>query len=521
VIRRYINNSTDKSKEYIMAFVPSPYQQAIFDAVTNPSLGSIIVDAKAGSGKTTTIIEAAKLMKGDIFLGAFNKKMADELFLRCKGMFNVKAGTFHSAGYQAIRKVMPNIGSPTNKVFGIVKALNDNSHKDDDFDKQAFQIARIVSMAKQRGIGAIIPDKLDVWENMILTFGLDENLPERFDDRSEMNYLIKFCQEVLNYDFNHSEIIDFDDMIYLPLKMNLEMPQYDWVMIDEAQDTNPSRRELAKRMLKPTGRMLAVGDPYQAIYGFTGADNDALDQIRDDFNAITLPLSVTYRCPKKVVALAQNYVTGIEAHESAPEGELDSVLYHSLADTVQPGEVILSRYNKYLVNLCFKFIRQGKGAKIEGREVGANLISLAKKWRTKDFDQLSMHIREWTKKEIERAKKKGVERTDFITDRAETLNVLIDRAKELKLKDKDALIEMIEGLFVDDLNGHKNKVLLCSVHRAKGLEWDTVYLLGRDEIMGKQCSMQWQTDQERNLVYVGVTRAKKRYVDVTQVPKKV
>ena len=504
-----------------MAFVPSPYQQAIFDAVRDPSLGSIIVDAKAGSGKTTTIIEAAKLMKGDIFLGAFNKKMADELFLRCKGMFNVKAGTFHSAGFQAIRKVMPNIGSPTNKIFGLVKDLNDNSHKDDDFDKQAFQIARIVSMAKQRGIGAIIPDDVAVWENMILTFGLDEQLPERFDDRSEMKYLIKFCQEVLNYDFNHSETIDFDDMIYLPLKMNLEMPQYDWVMIDEAQDTNPVRRELAKRMLKPTGRMLAVGDPYQAIYGFTGADNDALDQIRDQFNAITLPLSVTYRCPKKVVALAQTYVSGIEAHESTAEGELDSILYYNLPDMVKPGEVILSRYNKYLVNLCFKFIRQGKAAKIEGREIGANLISLAKKWRTKDFEQLKLHIREWTKKEIDRAKKKGVERTDFITDRAETLTILIDRAKELKLKDKDALIEMIEGLFVDDLNGHKNKVLLCSVHRAKGLEWDTVYMLGRNEIMGKQCSMQWQTDQERNLVYVGVTRAKKRYVDVTQVPKKV
>lgn len=504
-----------------MAFVPSPYQQAIFDAVRDPSLGSIIVDAKAGSGKTTTIIEAAKLMSGTIFLGAFNKKMADELFARCKGMYSVKAGTFHSAGYQAIRKVMPNIGSPTNKVFGIVKDLNDNGHKDDDFDKQAFQIARIVSMAKQRGVGAIIPDNEVVWENMILTFGLDEGLPERFDDREEMKYLIKFCQEVLNYDFNNSEVIDFDDMIYLPLKMNLEMPQYDWVMIDEAQDTNPSRRELAKRMLKPNGRLLAVGDPYQAIYGFTGADNDALDQIRDDFNAITLPLSVTYRCPKKVVALAQNYVSGIEAHESAPEGELDSILYYNLPDMVKPGEVILSRYNKYLVNLCFKFIRQGKAAKIEGREIGANLISLAKKWRTKDFEQLKMHIREWTKKEIERAKKKGVERTDFITDRAETLTILIDRAKELKLKDKDALIEMIEGLFVDDLNGHKNKVLLCSVHRAKGLEWDTVYLLGRNEIMGKQCNMQWKTDQERNLVYVGVTRAKKRYVDVTQVPKKV
>jgi superfamily I DNA/RNA helicase len=222
-----------------------------------------------------------------------------------------------------------------------------------------------------------------------------------------------------------------------------------------------------------------------------------------------------------VVALAQTYVSGIEAHESAPEGELDSILYYNLPDMVKPGEVILSRYNKYLVNLCFKFIRQGKAAKIEGREIGANLISLAKKWRTKDFETLKMHIREWTKKEIDRAKKKGVERTDFISDRAETLTVLIERAQELKLKDKDALIEMIEGLFVDDLNGHKNKILLCSVHRAKGLEWDTVYMLGRNEIMGKQCKMDWQTDQERNLVYVGVTRAKKRYVDVTQVPKKV
>lgn len=504
-----------------MTFVPSAYQQAIFDAVKDPNVGSIIVDAKAGSGKTTTIIEAAKLMKGDIFLGAFNKKMADELFLRCKGMFNVKAATFHSAGFQAIRKVMPNIGSPTNKIFSIAKQLNDKNHNDDDFDKQAFQIARIVSMAKQRGIGAIIPDTEIVWEDMILTFGLDESLPERFDERPEMKYLINFCQEVLDYDFNNSEVIDFDDMIYLPLKMNLEMPQYDWVMIDEAQDTNPARRELAKRMLKPNGRLLAVGDPHQAIYGFTGADNDALDQIRDQFDAITLPLSVTYRCPKKVVSLAQRYVTGIEAHESAPEGELDSILYYNLPDMVKPGEVILSRYNKYLVNLCFKFIRQGKAAKIEGREIGANLISLAKKWRTKDFDQLKIHIREWTKKEIERAKKKGVERTEFITDRAETLTILIDRAKEMKLKDKDDLIDMIDNLFVDDMNGHKNKVLLCSVHRAKGLEWDTVYLLGRNEIMGKQCKMQWQTDQERNLVYVGVTRAKKRLVDVTQVPKKV
>ena len=83
-------------------------------------------------------------------------------------------------------------------------------------------------------------------------------------------------------------------MIYMPIKENLGFEQFDWVFIDEAQDTNNVRRELACRLLKKDGRLVAVGDTYQAIYGFTGADSDSIEQIREEFNCNIFPFFMSY-----------------------------------------------------------------------------------------------------------------------------------------------------------------------------------------------------------------------------------
>ena len=137
-----------------------------------------------------------------------------------------------------------------------------------------------------------------------------------------MDQVIAMSKVVLNKSNQNLEIIDYDDMVYLPLQRDLRMLQNDWVLIDEAQDTNPTRRALAKNMLKPGGRLVAVGDPHQAIFGFTGADNDSLNIIEQEFQCARMPLTVTYRCPKAVVQHARNWVSHITAHDSAPEGEL-------------------------------------------------------------------------------------------------------------------------------------------------------------------------------------------------------
>lgn len=499
-----------------MTFKPSIQQQNLFTAVQDANRGSIIVDAKAGSGKTTSVIEATRYMNGSIFLGAYNAKMAKELKERCAGMGNVKAATFHSAGYQALRRAFPRVGSPDDKKVPNIIAAYMNEKGRADLADVARPLAEIVSMAKQRGIGALpqFPNEAPIWLDMIDHFALDQNLPDDYDVAS----LVPLAQEILRRSNDQTFIIDFDDMVYLPLKLNLRMWANDWVLIDEAQDTNPTRRALARKMLKRGGRLIAVGDPNQAIYGFSGADNDALDQIRRDFDAETLPLSVTYRCPKTVVDLARQYVAGIEAHEDNADGQVVPLDYKDLVAQVRPGDAILCRYNKYLVNLAFKLIRYGIPARIEGRAIGAGLVALASKWKVKDLDSLRGRVEGWMKRECKKAKDKGDDTKAMqIEDRGETLIVLIERAEENGIHNVAGLRKMIEDLFDDRVVQQKDMVTLCSVHRSKGLEWKRVFLLGREELMGRECRQYWQTQQEQNLVYVGITRAQDTLYDVYNV----
>lgn len=505
-------------------FTPSPQQAAIYAKVEDRTAGNLIVEAVAGAGKTTTLVGACDRMQGSVFLGAYNTKMAKELRERTSHLQNVKAGTFHSAGMNALRRAITIKGDPDpKKVAKLADAYIQNKGRM-DLDCIKSTAVAAVGMAKQRGIGPIFADRDEVWLDMIEHFGLDEDLPEDIEGRDWEKLLlqsIKFARVLLrmsNEQAKEEGVIDFDDMIFLPLVWNLRMWGNDWVLIDEAQDTNPTRRALAKKMLRPGGRLIAVGDPRQAIYGFSGADNDALAQIRQQFNAETLPLTVTYRCPKNVVAVAQEFVSHIEAHETAPDGEFGTIEFKDLIDALQPGDAVLCRYNKYLVNFCFRLIRMGKPARIEGRAIGAGLIALCSKWKSKTTEALATRVTSWMQREVKKAEAKGNDsKADQIRDRAETLLVLIERGMEQGIRDVAALKTMIEGLFDDRVVDSKTMITLCSVHRSKGLEFPRVFILGLYELMGRECRHAWQTEQEVNLQYVAATRAQSLLVDVTGV----
>lgn len=502
-------------------FTPSPQQQAFLEAVKDPEGGNLILEAVAGAGKTSTLIKAMKLMSGSVFAGAYNSKMAKELKERTSGMPNVRAGTFHSAGMNALRRAIKIKGDPDSKK---VRKLIDEwvvEKGRQDLTGIADTVAGIVSMAKQRGIGAIpdFPDVDQTWLDMIEHFGLDADLPEGYEDR--MDIVIKLSRLILrrsNHVAREQGVIDFDDMVYLPLLWNLRMWQNDWVLVDEAQDTNPTRRALARKMLRPGGRLIAVGDPHQAIYGFSGADNDALAQIGRDFGAEWMPLTVTYRCPKQVVNVAREFVSHITAADTAPEGFYAEQPFEALIDQLRPGDAVLCRYNKYLVNLCFKLIREGKSARIEGRAIGANLIALVNKWKASNLEKIAERVVAWKEREVAKAEaKKQDAKADQIRDRAETVLVLIERAMEQGATTKADLIKMISDLFDDRVVENKRMITLCSVHRSKGLEWPRVFVLGLNELMGRECRQQWQTEQEVNLQYVAVTRSQELLVNVTGV----
>jgi DNA helicase-2/ATP-dependent DNA helicase PcrA len=492
-------------------FQPSPQQIAVFDFVEKGK-GNAIVEAVAGAGKTTTIVEATKRMNGRVFLGAYNKKMGDELKERVRGMKDIYAATFHSFGFNALRFAFGKrfqLKVERNKVAAIIAVRAEN---DPDITPYATAIAKTVSMAKQRGFGPLVSVEDDnAWAEMCSKFDLDSDLPEECTTEQ----LVAYSKWALSQSNANLDVIDFDDMVYLPLQKNLRTLTHEWVLIDEAQDTNPTRRALARKMLTPSGRLIAVGDPMQAIFGFTGADNDSLDQIAAQFKAIRLPLTITYRCPKAVVRHAQTWVSHIQSGDSAPEGAVLNQSYDDMMSSAVAGDAILCRVNKPLVAACFAFIRAGKGAKIEGREVGDALVKLATKWRIKTIDVLRDRLDSYLSKQSAKfIAKKQEDKADRLTDQVETLFAIIDRAESQQMRTITELVTVIESLFADDVSS-KGLIVLSSVHKSKGLEWNKVYLLGRESYMPSKFAKQdWQKDQERNLIYVAVTRAQSTLVEV-------
>jgi DNA helicase-2/ATP-dependent DNA helicase PcrA len=515
-----LNNATAAT---FTKFNPSPAQQDYFDWVVD-GRGNAILEAVAGAGKTTTILNGVVRMEGRIWLGVYNKKMADELKGKVARNADLRdrrglyISTFHSAGYSALRFAFSKMNAlqvDDKKVKKIVKRMAGTS---EELFAMAGAIPAIISMAKNRGIGPVVPDTDKNWTDMLYTYDLTNALPAEYD----MNLLLDACREVLAISNADLSTVDFDDMVYLPLQRKLRMLQHEWVIVDEAQDTNPTRRAMAAALLAPGGRFIAVGDPRQAIFGFTGADNDSLEQLRDAFDAITLPLTVTFRCPKAVVEVARTVVSHITAHESAPEG-----IHRVINEEQFPTEVsrwdrhdysdiaILCRVNAPLVAMCFGLIRQDIPAKIEGRNIGEGLINLCQKWKVSTISQLQERLEAYYVRENKKAlKRDDSNRLSMLEDEKETMKVLIANTQAKGGRNVHNLVTVIRNLFDDDVSG-KGTVTLCSAHRSKGMEWKTVYIYGRNKYMPHhRASKTWEIEQEKNLIYVAVTRAMNELIDI-------
>lgn len=497
-------------------------QQQIIVNVAQAGQHHINVIARAGCGKTTTLIEVARVLRGNVFFGAYNKAIAEEIKnkVETERMTHVTASTLHAAGFKAWRKVAPGVKVDDKKVGQIIDGMA--MAEPEAAERYRGFAIKAVSMAKQRAFGILCPlDDPREWYNMVEHFGLDECLPE--DTTIEDGVL--FAVRVLKASIaQNKQVIDFDDMLHAPLYHKARFWQYDFVLLDEAQDTNPARRALALAMLKqPTGRLIAVGDPAQAIYGFTGADSDSMDLIKAQLNSIELPLNVTYRCPKAVVAQANRYVADLQAHSSAPEGAFRELNLRAeteqevdfYGDNPSPEDVVLCRNTAPIVKLAYALIRRKVGCRIEGRDIGTGLIALARKWKVRGLNALATQVEKYRDREMQKWQAKGeTMKVEQVEDKCGTLLLLIEQVQEQGQNTVEALAAYIMELFGDTRPGETPKVLtLSTVHKSKGREWPRVYLLGQEKFMPSRYARQeWQLEQEHNLIYVAYTRAKAELV---------
>jgi superfamily I DNA/RNA helicase len=510
----------------------NPQQQALVSWALKGK-GSANLIARAGCGKTFTLMELVKVIPGCSFMGAYNKAIATELDSRLRKLGidwkKAKAATLHSAGYNAWRKIHPNVQIDGNKLDLILARLADEARQSEEYrqaevyDGATRFIKKAVSLAKQRALGYLHPiNDREQWFDLIEWFDLMDDLQEDYQIEECIGACVKVLQTSLAMD---TEVIDFDDMILAPLVHKARFWQYDWVLLDEAQDTNPARRALALKLLRPGGRFVAVGDPAQAIYGFTGADSDSMDQIRNRLGSTELPLNLTYRCPKAVVREAQRWVPDIQAHPDNPEGVVRRLQNydpraesHFETEPLLKSDAILCRNTKPLVEMAYSLLRRGVACHVEGKEIGQGLISLAQKWKIKSLSGLRTRLEDYEATEISKFLAKGKEaKAAAVEDKVETLLCLIDGLIAKGQKQVTDLVAFIQSLFGDSDEVSQDNVTLCTVHKSKGREWDRVFILGMNRYMpSPYAKSDWAQQQERNLQYVAVTRAKAEliYIEV-------
>lgn len=446
---------------------PTPEQTAAVQAATSTS-SNLIISAYAGAAKTTTLKLIAKaLPTTPILCVAFNKRIAEEMTKSLPS--NCVAKTLNSIGHSAwAQAIGKRLILETGKMYNIFKT---HAEADKDLWNLWGDISTAVSLAKAAGYipaGAVGGTSLISSEDFYDS--LEDAVPEALVD----DLLLTSIRQAW------TGTIDFNDQLYMPTLFSGVFPKPQLLLVDEAQDLSPLNHKMLERIYQK--RIIAVGDPFQAIYGFRGAAEESMALLAERFDMVPLKLSTTFRCARVITERARWRAPDINCPESAPTGlvqHLDSQSYSS----IPPGAAIICRKNAPLIRLAFKLVRAGRGPKFIGFDIGPGLVKILNRLGAASLsrDEALRALAKWHN---------GRKQSKTQIERYECLKIILEESSDLGFA-----IRRAESIFSAD-----GQILLMSGHRSKGLEFDTVYHLNPSDYHGGS--------QESNVRYVIETRAK-------------
>lgn len=511
----------------------------------------IIIYALAGTGKTFTLVEGVKYMRENSNLfsltippstqqleiwkqfgiepnssamcfAAFNVSVKDELIKRIGKNLRCDVTTMHSIGYRAIRHEFGltgvNVVLNTKKTDTLIAETCKSTihHINRTRPGYATALRQLIRLSKYSGYTQPTNKELS-----ILAAYYSISLSKYRES------LFNATRIILKSSLNQTSVVDFDDMPWMPVVLDLPLKQYDTLLLDEAQDLNYCQQNLALRSGK---RIIAVGDKHQAIYGFAGADTKSMDTLSEVLkptaydcslssdiyrkyshtgrDCISLPLTISYRCSQAVAKEASAIVPEFEAQPSNVEG---SVTYGNLSNP-KPGDMVLCRVNAPLIRTAFKLISNGIPSKIVGREMRASILAIVRSIDCQSVADLIRQIRKRKEEEVNYfSKQDPVPHTAILTtrDKYNCLTAICEQATSIF-----DVETTIETLFSD--KKQVDCVRLSSIHRAKGMEATNVYIIRPDLLPHPLAQSDWQVEQEMNLKYVAVTRAKENLIWVEE-----
>ena len=507
----------------------NPEQRRAAEAVRGP----VCILAGAGSGKTTTItrriawqVASGAVRSDQILAVTFTDKAAGEMRARLArlGVDGIEARTFHSAALSQLRRAK---GDGPGRILStkalLLRQIGNTLPPPYRF-RPAGDLATEVEWAKNRRLTPqIYRGSLNGHEPPIPD-DLMAGVFREYERRKEA-----------------SGAIDFEDLLELTVRLYEEdewalaalRERYAAFTVDEYQDVNLLQQSLLELWLGERDDVCAVGDDYQSIYGFTGASPEWLLGLARRYpQAAVVRLEENYRSTPQVLALANRLVPKLGGAEKSlratrqegpepdlrgfesPEDEGTFVLERVRALHAEgvPYEemAVLMRLNARSVDFEELFADARipfQGAALLSRDGARQLL---KGLRGAGFGSLAEEVRRV-------ATQQGL--VDPVPEKVGERELVrqADLARLCKLAEEfddgsQTVEQWVEWLRARFAHGSQGGVHLLTLHRAKGLEFDAVFLprVEEKELPCKQAlRVPGQLDEERRLLYVGITRARK------------
>lgn len=539
-----------------MNFKPSTYQQDILDFFLNNPQSNMLVNALAGSGKSTTACMLSEHSKTSDLYIAFNASVVEEFKKKIKNP-KTKVMTMHSLAYSImlynVEQESKDSGEKP-KGFGsqrskrTVSLDNFKPHKilDEEITKRygryiefakrvflkdnyvnLYNLCRLTltDMSSNKDVSRLIDDHV-----LFLYYG-DEGYSA--PDISEITSTLKILDTKSRQQFETQGVIDFTDMLWITFNKlkydNWEVPYwalYTNIYCDEVQDFSNIQLNFLKFIKRTKGRYVFIGDFHQAIYNFAGANAQAFNQIPKMFAPVeTFDLPICYRCAKSHLSrVNREYGIPILPCDNAPMGFVKTIDKNKISEYAKAGDMVISRKNKWIAEVVLDLARNGTPIFIEDKEMVEAIkrqilsskctsVGTLKKFLQKVISNYNKKLFEIVSKN---AREGGHEE--------ERLEAVAEANS--KIDNTSFLLEILEGYlenhassdsvskfsnFIDKLlntTPSPNCVRLCSIHKAKGLEATNVFVLNEAKINYDFRNSKEQNIQEKNLSYIATTRAK-------------
>ena len=520
-----------------MTFELTSEQRAIVERIRTTK-DNLILDALAGTAKTTTLLEAMKIIpQRSVLLLAFNKRIADELVSRMPKMprtHAVHVKTFHAQGLAILKRHYPKLEVSADATEAII---NRAAGAAISFKMRRASVRLLRTTKETAAIrdGAVAPPDSDE----LLALGYEHNIfGPKMSDR-EIGLAVEVVRDAytLSLDLANLECIDFCDMVWAPVALRLDPPsRYQCVIVDELQDISEPQFEMLRMLMIPTGRFIASGDRKQQIYDWRGSMGERAWSIaREELNAQELPLTMTFRCATSIVEAAHELVPELRAMPDALPGSVSRCSRGDLPRMIAQGPsegihtFVLSRRNDDLLDCALFLWRERVGFQlIAGKDMLAPLFDLLDyKLDLRSRAQFVQTLDAWRALEIAKAEKANATAwAERIEEQSSMLTRALAYAEPTRIKDLLAKI----------LAPNQSGVLLSTVHKVKGLEAERVFLLEqsfarhRPNIFDTVIEAaeldhlaifvsQAYPQEELNIEYVAITRAKEHLIWVDLAEK--